>query len=377
MSRTNNRQTSTGAKIAAVLLVAAAIILFIALNFFDEEEYIEQAQLTAIGSSVPFARNTAGFHAINNGFFMLSENSISFYSNTGQLAMNRPVTGRPAFSGSGSYIVALEQGGHNAYIFNEHGEAYTATVNSPILNHSLGESGHLILITGNNHQQTLYLFEPRGQLVITSNLTHSNRMPIASHISNDGRRMAVAFLDFSGAELNFIVFLYSIDGNTATLTASNSYNHNQVLGEMRFINNHLITVSDKEIRSYNENGVIVAGVPVDAYITHISFANSYFAIALSQNSPNTPGERPGTVIFYDTNLNRLSSFESDNRITGLIANHNAALITSRRELTAVVSSGSTLWRRIITHDIIHASFLSSTHEIILAGNNSAQIFTIN
>jgi len=378
MSKATNRRSSNGAKGAVILLMVAVIVFFIAFYFFNPNDYTGQAEFTATGVNVSFARNAGSFYVTSNGFFMFNEDNVSFHSNTGEVLFNREVAmNNPSFSGTGTYAVVLEQGGRAAHVFNEQGEIYLATVNEPILNYSLSASGHLILITGNSNQCALSLFGTRGELILTDNLAHPNRIPIASDISSNGQRMAVVFLDFSGAEFNFIVFFYSIEGNTATIIGSNSYNYSQILGAVRFVNNHLITISDFEIRSYNESGTMVSSIPVDSYITHFSFTNNYFAIAFSESNPNTPGEHPGTVIFFDTNLNRLSVFESSNKITGLVTGHNVALITAGRELTAVAANGNTLWRRIITHDITHAAFLSSPHEIILVGNDLAQVFTIN
>jgi len=368
-------------KIAIVLLAIAAIIFLLIFVFTNQDSYIEQAEFTAVGANVTYAHNTATLHATGNNFFLFDGRSVDIYTATGDIALSIPINmGAPWFSGNGRYAVALEQGGHTAYVLNETGKAYTATVNYPISGYALGSCGRLIIITAHNvyniYEHTLFLFSPRGEQVLTINLTHAQRHPIAAAISTDGRHMAVSFIDTSGLELNSIVFFYSIDGNAATIIASNSNNPNQIVGIIRFMNNNLITISDKEVRAYSTYGTMLAHTPVYNRVTYVAFTNNFLALSLGAGILNMPSKPPNTTIFFNSNLIPISSFESNSTITRITAIHDAALITTGRELTAVTSNGNILWRRIITHDITHAAFLTSTNKIILAGPTMAQVFTI-
>ena len=384
--RTEQNNPGKGALVAAALLLVAAFVLFAAFRLGDDAPTeISDAQLHDTGFGLLYAFGRASFHAGCGGFFFTAGNAVRFHTYSGEELMNHQLAlQNPAFYGRGEFAVALEERGFAARVFSRYGEVYAVHTQHPILSFSLGQGGHMTLIKQNGDRHMLYAYSPRGEVIAAMDLTHDRRIPVASDISRDGTRISVAFIDISGAQLNFVVFIYEVAEGGMRVMASHADNHGQVPGWLRFLDSgHLISISNREIRSYATDGGVLASRPINNTIAQVSFAKDYFVIALCAGILNAAYEPDGIVLIFDYALNATEFQLEDASRTGvsapiasrIAANENGIIITSGRELTALSPSGQPLWRRVVTHDILHTALLGQD-KLLLAGNNEARIFHV-
>ena len=319
------------------------------------------------------------------GFFIATRDGIRFIASDGREKMSCTYNmTTPRLAGRGGYAGVAEENGMSLYVCNAEGRLYTATTENPILSFSVAANGYAVVITQKDDSYDVVVFNTEGKMSHYGLFVEANVYPVAADVSNDGRILAVSYLDTSGGEMNSrILFSYVNKTEAADYAAANGvfaaveYNPDRLVGMVRFMeNNVLLALSDKDMVCYDaENGArrkwsMDLGNKLDALC--VSEAG-WFAIAYGSRNPNISGEEPGLCRFYDLNMTVLGEYKAGAKVTQLSAGYNTVLVCCERQYTAVARSGNELWQYDATHDVSQALFMENANKLVLAGSTQTGV----
>lgn len=381
-----------------IVLLVAAFILFMVLELMGKSNFVGNSdgvqEFVATDVSVAYDANSkAAFYtyAKKDGFFYATKDGISFINADGSEAMSRTYNiASPVMIGEGSVVAVLEKGGNSIYVYNSEGEMYQVTLPFPILNCSINQTGYVSAILKKDDNYMINVFNNKGILQSEGSLVYKNKIPIATDVSNDGRILAICFLDSSNVEINSFVNFYYLNAGEASeyqnedgLFAVSGDNSDQIIGIIKFMdNNALVTVSDKEIAVYEpeKKPVKKAVLPLYNKISAVSFGDTnYFALAYGDkiaNQPSENSEKEGMVGIYDLSLNKTGEFLADGKVNYLYCGLNSVIIGEDRNFSAVTNGGSLIWKYTSLQDTKQVNFVGSTSKILLAGSTEANIIKI-
>ena len=319
------------------------------------------------------------------GFFLASRDGVRFITSDGQKTMNSTYNiTSPLLVGKGGIIGVAEENGFALHVFNAGGQLYSVSTEHPILHFSVAENGYSVVITKRSTDYDIIVYNNSGITISYSLFAEANVYPMAADVSNDGRILAVSYLDTTGGEIHSkITFAYISKTEAANFAADNgvfaavNQNPDRLVGLIRFMKgNVLLAVSDKDVACYEaDNGAqrrfsLQLGNKLDAVCLTES---DWFALAYGARNPNLPGAEPGTCAFYDLNGSTLGEYRAAEPVTQLTAGYNAVLVCSERRFTAVSQSGNALWTHDATYDVSQALFMDNTNKLVLAGGTQAEV----
>lgn len=376
-------------KLIMVMLLVVAFALFVALELLGNGNFINTlaggSEFVETDISLAYDSNSkASFftYAKKDGFFYATKDGISFIDSSGLESMSRTYNmSNPVMTGEGSVAAVLEKNGNDVYVYNTDGEMYQVKTPYPILNYSVNAMGYVSVILKKDDNYIINVFNDRGNLQSEGSLVYKNKMPIATALSNDGRILAICFLDSSNVEINSYINFYYLNPGEANeyksqdgLFTFSGDNTDQIIGLIKFMdNNELIAVSDKEISIYQpeKKPVKKAALPLSNKISAISFNTNCFAVAYGAPFLNQPSEKEGFVDIYDLGLSKIGEFKASSGVDYLAFGLNSLIIGEGRKFSAVTDKGGLLWEYTALHDVKQLLFLGNTSKILVAGTTEA------
>jgi len=319
------------------------------------------------------------------GFFLASRDGIRFIGSDGLEKMNSTYNmTAPKLIGKGSTAGVAEAGGLQLYVCSADRLLYTVMTDHPILSFSVAANGYSVVITQNGTEYNIIVYNAQGQINHRGVFVDANVYPMAADVSNDGRILAVSYLDTNGGEMNSKIFFSYINKTEAAdfaaaegVFAADNNHPDGLVGILRFMDgNHLIAVSDRSIVCYEADNRAKRKWDIDLGNTldAVCFSEpTWFAIAYGDRNPNKPGEEPGLSQFFDLNGTVLGEYQSFGRVSKLAMGYNTALICSGRQFTAAAQNGSVLWTYDATYDVSQALFIENTNRLVLAGGTQTEV----
>ena len=379
-------------KIVLLALLAVALIVLLVMYLLDKGALPAldggTMQFEQTGTIVRYDMDSrAQFHTYKDGggFFSATKDGIRFIAGDGSEKMNSAYSmASPKLVGKGGVVGVAEPGGLSLYVFDKTGLLYVARPENPILHFSVAANGYACVVTQTGNDYDIFVYNDKGLVSLHGFHADTNVYPVAADVSNDGRILAVSYLDTNGAEINSrIVFSYINKSEAAAYAASNGIyggseqNPDRLIGVLRFMEgNQLIAVSDKDIVCYEaDNGgrrkwSLTLGNMLDAICLTES---NWFAVAYGSRNPNLPGEEPGLCRFYDLDGSPLGEFNAAGKVTQLSLGFSSAIVGSEHQLTALSQSGNTLWTYAATQDLLQVLFLENTNKVLIAGETQAEV----
>jgi|GEM_PF-1718079 len=319
------------------------------------------------------------------GIFLATRDSLRFITADGkETILGTYNITAPELVGKGDIVGVAGNGGLSLHVFNTDGALYTAATDHPIAFFSVAANGASVVITPNGDNYDITTYNSKGAVSSYTLYAEANVSPIAADVSDDGRILAVSYLDRNGGEISSkLTFSYINKSEAEDYAAANGVyaavnsDADSLIGIIRFMkDNLLLALSDRSLACYDANNGAKTkwSMNLGNKLSAICLTESdWFALAYGARNPNVPGEEPGVCRFYDLNGSMLGEYHAAGQITHLAAGHNAALLYSDRYLTAVSQSGNLLWTYEATQDILQASFFENTNKLVLTGSTQTSI----
>jgi hypothetical protein len=384
---------STLAKILiALVLIIAAGVFHIAFNVTDFFGRSGDLRWVNTGRGVSYTMDAGSvFHGHEGPFFFIANRyGVRYQSHLGESRWYTTLNlRRPIMRGQGTYAAVSEgDRGRVVHVFNENGQSFSETFDDPVHTFSVNRTGFLSVVLQLDdgysvnifHRQSTY--RPMYQITMRE-ADHPGIIPLLTEVSDDGRYIAVGYLDIRNRLHSLVQFRYTYRGDgwgTDGIFAEFLLEDQMLLLMRKTANNRLVVATDTQVIVYTRdvNDIIqtTATVPLHNQLAEMAFDESgRFAIALGTPFLNAPHAEPvGTVHIFDANGTRLGTYPAGRRVTHLSMGHGAAIIGTDRNFTAVSATGEPLWEFIALQDTRDFFFLENSDTVLIAGANRADVW---
>jgi len=376
-----------------ILLIGVLIIglAFLAQSVFDLTGFgANNMRLTNTDSGVSFAFDSnPSFHSNNSRFFyFVTRTGVRHVNDRGETRWQEPfVLTRPQMAARGDIIAVGEADmGRIIHVYNSEGLMYTQPLDNPARGFFVNSAGDLSVITQ---------FDGGFEVLVFNQLRHNDhlfgtqivqavrpmQMPVAADVSEDGRFVAIAYLDYSRHLSTKIEFwpIGHTPWGTDGLFAQREF-PNEALITMRFMaDNHVLIITVNRIILLRIEGNTLQEVWSEYLynqLDQLAFCcNSHFAFAAGTalRPDGRYADPVGTVNIF--NLSGLTgSFNLGRRATHLSMDDNNVVVGAGRYFHAVNSSGTSLWHHNVLHDVQDMIFINDTDTVLIAGANRAEVW---
>ena len=357
----------------AIAAIAAFIIIIVdTQGLFSLEPSVF---VFAADREVSFGGRGAVFVA-DNGFFVSTNESVRFFDNRGREIFRHGITMiHPALIGRGNYAAVAEQGGQALVILNQHSHLYTIRTQAPIVSFAVSHQGLAAVIAFDGINYAISVYSPQG-LIHSADTGHfsSTFIPAAIDISNDGRFLAISYLDIGDAQMNSVVQFISLDdGGVFAMTAAN---HERFIGVIRFMDdNRLLTISDRCISLINpySRAEVLWEIELNNRIASAEFGGNWFAIAYADELLNHSGRPANTIVVYNLHRQEIFTYSSPRSITSLSSKNGSLILGANHHFTALSPSGDTIWQHIAPNNVTALHFLDDADTALAVSPTNAVI----
>ena len=390
-------ESSTARKVIVALSIAAVLLLvqmyFLPAIGLGQERYLRMIQTEHgvdydFDASPKFYSNNSRFyyHVTRDGISMRSSNDLLVWHNS--FSFNRPL----AVARGDIIAVSEMERGRLIHVFNADGPLFSTSFDDPVLSFNVNAAGFLSVIVQYEGGYGVYVLNSYQTLssdpVFTwSVFRHDQDLihPIFAEVSDDGRYIAIAYVDLNTRVTTTIEFRYINQwdawGTEMGLFAAEIFDG--IVLAMRFMSgNRLLVMTGDRIICFQ---VGPARMQLDSLWTNqlenridfIEFyGDSHFVLAIGDRLVGTFGEGYpiGTIHIYNMNGARTGSFQTGRRASHLNVGHNAVIAGADRSFTAIDFRGVLLWEFISMVDTRDVIFLDDTSSILVAGPTRANVY---
>jgi len=349
-------------------------------------------RMMSTGHSISFGFDShPSFHSNDAEFFhFVTRDGVRFMNAAEQIRWNEMISiNRPIAVSSGDFVAVGEANGRIIYVFDQNGLVYRVFFDNPVLSFSVNGTGFLSAIVQYDTGPAVHVYN-RYRTTLNPPLFHmtpllSNLMqPVAVEVSNDGRYLAIAVLDFSAQISTVVQFrvlnLWDAWGLDGGLFAEETF-PGQILTGMNFVeDDRLVVATNRQIRGFH----LAETQPrlreswqhdLENEISHLAFGSGYTAFVTGSPIIGANDPAPaGALRIFNTAGRETVSFAVGRRATHLSMGQNAAIVGADRTFHAVSFGGAHLWDHISMFDTRQVLFLESTDSILVAGANRADSF---
>ena len=332
--------------------------------------------------------SSPSFHSNNSRFyFVTTRTGIRYVTSSGEQRWNEQFSlTRPHMAARGDIVAVGEDEGRDIRLFNANGLINTVSLDNPAQGFFVNSGGDLSVIMTVDGGYHIHAFRRNtSELFFRSNFHHQDnpmRFPVAADVSENGRYVAVAYLNLYWnmiTEVEFFTADRYVRFGTEALFASEKF-PDEVLIAMRFVSdNQILIITDNRIVMKSIDGNMVREdwtIPIHNRIDQLAFCNGgRFAFVSGESSrPDGRDADPvGTVNIFDIN-GLTGRFYLGRRATHLSMGHNAVIVGADRYFRAVNSRGVSLWQHTAQHDVRDMIFLDNTNTVLIAGATRAYVW---
>ena len=390
-------QSSTARKVI-VALSFAAILLFVQMYFLPAVGLGQERDLRMVqtehgidydfDASPQFYSNDSRFyyHVTRDGISMRSSSDVLVWHNS--FSFNRPL-----MVARGDIVAVSETDrGRVIHVFDADGPLFSTSFDDPVLSFNVNAAGFLTAIVqyeGGYGVYVLSSYQPLSSdpVFTWSVFRHDQDLihPIFAEVSDDGRYIAIAYVDLNTRVTTIIEFRYINQwdawGTEMGLFAAEIFD-GVILAKRFMSGNRLLVVTSDEIICFQVGPArmqldLLWSTRLENRLDFIEFyGDSHFVLALGDRHVGTFGEGYpiGTIHIYNMNGARTGSFQTGRRASHLNVGHNAVIAGADRSFTAIDFRGALLWEFVSMVDTRDVIFLEDTSTILVAGPTRADVF---
>ena len=390
-------ESSTARKVIVSLSIVS-IILFVQMYFLPAIGLGQERDLRMVKTehgvyyefeaSPQFYSNNSRFyyHVTRDGISMRSSNDVLVWHNS--FSFNRPL-----MVTRGDIVAVSEmERGRVIHVFNAAGPIFSATFDDPVLSFNVNAAGFLSAIVQYEGGYGVYVLNreqssPAEPVFAWSVFRHNQDLihPIFAEVSDDGRYIAIAYVDLNTRVVTTIEFRYINQwdawGTEMGLFAAETFD-GVVLATRFMSGNRLLVVTHNQILCFQVGPgrmqlELIWSNHLENRLDFIEFyGDTHFVLALGDRHIGTFGDGypVGTIHIYNMNGARTGSYQTGRRTSHLSVGHNAVIAGADRMFVAIDFRGVQLWEFISMVDTRDIIFLDDTSSILVAGPTRADVF---
>jgi len=379
-----------GILVIGLLILGLAMLVQFIFNLTNVGA--EDMRLVNTNQSVSYAVDANPLFHSNDSrlFYFVTRTGIRYINDRGENRWTEQFNfTRPHMATRGDVVAIGESDrGRNIYVYNSEGLMYYEAFQHPTLGFFINANGYLSTILQlEGGFEVLVVNQLRSfEHLFRKQIFQADRpmeMPIATDVSEDGRFIAIAYLDLS-RHLTTAVEFWFIDPNEVWGTDDGLFAQIEFPDEtfisVRFMaDNHVLLITEGRITLQQVVGNALQEVWTEELHNRLDqlafYGNNRFAYVSGQAlAPDGRYADPlGMLNIFDLS-GRTGSFPLGRRATHLTMGHNAVIVGADRHFHAVNSRGTSLWHHNATIDVRDMIFLNDTDTVLIAGANRAYVW---
>lgn len=374
-------------KFGMIFLIVALVALGV-IFVFMKKTGINTKKLSNIsiayddGSKADFyTYNKKIYYLTKDGFQLISENGENVFSDTFTMTS-------PALYKDSAVVAVAEKDGRSVKVYNDKGRVSDITVSNPIAFANVNSQGDVCVVSKGD-TYTLGVYNNQGEKNFEGSFASADGIPLCADISDDGRVLAVAFLDVSDIKVKSRVGFYSImetDSKTAQESDSDFMfasfiEDDAVVGEVSFLQgNTFCSFSDQSLKmiSLDPSGQgdrykEILSYKLNNHITAIDLNNKKY-VSLAFGNANLNSESPdkeNSVKWFSSKGEVLGQYNAEKTIESLNSDYDTTIASMGRQFVAVNAKGNVIWAYTAIQDVKRMLFLSNNEDVLLVGNKEA------
>ena len=334
----------------------------------------------ALGSISLEAANKSIFKTNGKGFFYCTKDGLRYYSETNNIAWNDTYTMiSPVAVSENGYLAVTEIGGKSVRVYDKKGPLYTVQLENSLVQASLNSGGYLSAILKSKDGYIVQAYNAAGGLLTERIDPVTGIYPISADISDDGRTLAVSYMDTTDIEImSRIVFLYinQAEGkNYVDSMYAAVEKPGKVVPVIKFMKgNSLAAISDKSVFLMDENGGELWEEELLNEIDKAVFAgNDHIAVGLGDEFVNEEGMEKGTILWFGLKGKTSASFAAGDEITYLYGDSAGVVVGTGNRYAGVNNSGKALWEYTADNALEDVLFLDDAYTVLSISKSTAEI----
>ncbi|MFV0503077.1 MAG: DUF5711 family protein [Lachnospirales bacterium] len=307
---------------------------------------------------------------LDNTFFKTTVISTSFLDDEGKIIWERPInTPNPTTSLDGNYLATgSELDGDTINIFNKEGFLFSLVIGNPIVDFSINKSGYVSVICENQEGYEVSVYSNEGIEVLKRVIYDEGIYPVTSELADDNEILAISMLNTNFLDLQTNLVFMKTSKTNEELSSTGEFAgkdiSGQIVANIKFIDNKLITFSEEVIAIYkfeNNDFILINEIIIDNYISEVKIINDkYIAVALGLNRNNISPYSLGTVIIYDINGEIICEKAGSEQITYMSSTTKGLIICNNRKVQYMDLYGNIVWEYINNRELNGVEYIGNS-----------------
>ncbi len=273
----------------------------------------------------------------------------------------------PVVEHAGDYVLAVDLGGNHYVGLYKHGEKIQEiNVGADIISAKVNKDGVIAIASAAvGYKGKVTVYDKKGREKYNWNSGDKYISDIALH--DNGRYLAVAQVLSDGEQTNSSILFLDTHKQEPVAEAEKQ---DALIGELRYIGNRLIAISDKEFSGYKTGGkqvytVSLAGKNPSKY--DIS-GDELLSFVTTDNRGNAVLE-----LYRPDDGKLCGSFRAQNAIRNMAVCGDMAVLSDQREIICINSRGKVKKQVTAPQDIKTIGIFNDGDTVISVGSNSAYL----
>lgn len=362
------------------IIMAAAVAAVIVVVVVCIVRYNSGYGSYSVRSSVALNDNGyARYVSFGGGYVRYSRDGIALYDYDGTRQWDRTYEiNNPTTDICGSYMVIADIEGSEIYLFDESG--YVTTINTalPILQINVSSQGLVVATLKDSNASNINMYNKDGSKIYNIKTTvDGDGVPVSMAVSNDGKKLVVAYTAIDGQELATSVVFYNFDevGQNEVERIVGGYDTygSQLVSEVEFINDDTAVAFGENVISFfriSEYPKLLTDVEIDYTIRKIFYSSKYVGIYYVSDD----GEGKANV--YDTSGALVMSVNVEEQFDSFDFTDEELLMYGDDACRIVNMKGKTIFDYVFEDGITNLIPLSKSTEFLYHNAKAMQKITL-
>ncbi len=236
--KTHRRHVLIGSLLGCVIVFCLGLLL---VSIFDSKEYKEMEVLQSIDREESMLSQ---YKALGDHILRCSRDGAACVNNKGITEWDLTFEmQQPLVDVCEDYAVIAEARGNKLYIVNTQGQQGELETPLPIRQVRVAAQGMVVVVLEDGNKNWINFYDKDGKLLAENKAPLSSKgYPLSLDVSNDGKKLAVSYLQVEGAAIENIVAFYNFDSvgyNVTDHLMSSTLYEGTMFPTITFLSNNL------------------------------------------------------------------------------------------------------------------------------------------
>lgn len=302
------------AVVIAGIIIAIVVLIVCMVNLYSTS--VQYSAYDVVKSATREDTQGANYLAYASGYIRYSNDGIAYFDKNGTSIWNQTYEiNKAEVKICGDYVAVGDINGHLIYVFNKSGIQGTIDAAMTITEIDVAKQGVVVAALEDGNTNYINVYDVLGTKLLTiKTMLQSDGYPLDLAISDDGTKLAVAYVSVSGEKLqtNLTFYNFSEVGENFTERVVGGFNHygDTLLGRVDFVDNDTVLAIGENIvtvYSIKQYPSISMEMSVDDEIRKVFFSDTYLGMVFN----NTDGTGKYRMEIYDLSGKKLLEYVFD------------------------------------------------------------------